>query len=78
MVSNKTINNCQLAAGATVKIAVVAVAAVIKQLMAMVSNSQLKVAGQNGGGKAIKMVGYGGQASNSRTVKIVLGLEQVG
>ena len=35
-------------------------------------------ASQNGGGGAIKMVEDGGQESNSRAVKAVLGLEQVG
>ena len=33
---------------------------------------------QNGGGGAIETVGYSSQESNSRTVKTVLGLEQVG
>jgi len=35
-------------------------------------------ASQNGGGRAIKMVEYGGRESNSRIVKTVLGLKQVG
>jgi len=36
------------------------------------------VASWNGSGGAIKTVEYGGWESNSRTVKTLLGLEQVG
>jgi len=36
------------------------------------------MASRNDGGGAIEMVEYGGRESNSKTVKIALGLEQVG
>ena len=44
----------------------------------MVNGSQLEAASRNSGGGAIETVGYSGRESNSRTVKIALGLEQVG
>ena len=43
-----------------------------------VNSGWLEAASRNGGGGAIETVGYGGWESNSRAVKAVLGLEQVG
>jgi len=43
-----------------------------------VNGGRSEAASRNGGGGAIETVGYGGRESNSRAVKAVLGLEQVG
>jgi len=51
---------------------------VTERSMAVVGSSRSEAASRNGGGGAIKTVGYGGRESSSRTVKTVLGLEQVG
>ena len=44
----------------------------------MVNNIQSVAASWNGGSRVIKIVEYDNQESNSKTVKTVLGLKQVG